>query len=100
MYRFIRTVTVKLAVNMPAALQFCNEVASHLNKSYNLDMKTGVEMFAGTKVYWFSEARTLDEMSQLNAKLMQDRGYWEILEKAKHLWVEGSMRDTIVNIIN
>lgn len=99
MYRFIRSVTVKNAASMPAALQFCIAVTSHLNKTYNLNMKTGAEMFGNTRVYWFYDVESIDAMGELNAKLMQDHPYWEILEKAKHLWVEGSGQDKVVKLI-
>lgn len=99
MYRFIRSAAVKSAVDMPGALQFCNEVTSHINKTYNMSMKTGAQMFGNTRVYWFFDMNSLEEMAQLNAKLMQDRPYWEILAKAKDLWVEGSLKDTVVTMI-
>ena len=99
MYRFIRTVTVKTAANMPAALQFCGEVTAHINKTYSMAMKGGVQMFGCAKVYWFFDVDNLDGMAQLNAKLTQDRAYWEILDKAKHLWLEGSGKDCVVKLL-
>jgi hypothetical protein len=99
MYHFIRSVTAKNAASMPAALQFCGEVTAYLNKNYGLNMKAGAQLFGGTKLYWFYEKGNLDEFAQLNAKLMQDRTYWEMLEKAKLLWLEGSMHDKIVTLI-
>lgn len=99
MYRFTRSVSVSTAANMPAAMQFCNEVTNHLNETYSLSMKAGAELFGAIKVYWFFDMDSLDGMSQLNSKLMQDRVYWSILEKAKHLWVEGSSKDRVVKLI-
>jgi hypothetical protein len=99
MYRFIRSVTVKTAASMPAALQFSNEVTSHINKTYSMAMKGGVQMFGCATVYWFIDVESLDAMSQFNTKLMQDRAYWDILDKAKPLWLEGSGKDRVVNLL-
>ena len=99
MYRFTRKVTIKVVAGVPGALQFCGEVTAHLNKTYGLAMKSGLEMFGHNRVYWYYDANSLDEIAQLNAKLMLDRSYWELLDKAKHLWLEGSAQDRIVKII-
>ena len=99
MYRFTRKVTIKVVAGVPGALQFCGEVTAHLNKTYGLAMKAGLEMFGHNRVYWFYDVNSLDEIAQLNSKLMLDRTYWEILDKAKHLWLEGSAQDRIVKII-
>ena len=99
MYRFTRKVTVKTVAAVPAALQFCGEVAAHLNKTYGLGMKTGIEMFGHNRVYWFYDADSLDAIAQLNARLMLDSPYWEMIEKAKQLWLEGSATDRIVKLL-
>jgi len=99
MYRFTRKVTIKTVAAVPAALQFCGEVAAHLNKTYGLSMKTGIEMFGHNRVYWFYDADSLDAIAQLNAKLMLDSPYWEMIEKARHLWLEGSAKDRIVKLL-
>jgi hypothetical protein len=99
MYRFTRSVSVNNAASMPAAMQFCNEVTKHLNEAYSLNMKAGAQLFGSAKVYWFFDMDSLDGMSQLNLKLMQDRVYGSILDKAKHLWVEGSGKDHVVKLI-
>ena len=99
MYRFTRSITVKLAADMPGALQFGNEVTAYLNKTYNMKINVGVELFGRARVHWSYDVASLDEVSQLNTSLMQDRSYWGIVEKAKHLWVEGSMNDRVVKLI-
>ncbi|HJV96836.1 MAG TPA: hypothetical protein VJ608_12400, partial [Albitalea sp.] len=93
------TATTKNAACMPAALQFGSEVASHFNKTYDVKMKVGAEMFGGSRVHWFFDADNLDQMAQLNSKLMQDRTYWALIDKSKDLWLEGSLEDKVVAII-
>jgi hypothetical protein len=41
---------------------------------------------------------SLDKITAINAKMMQDRDYLAMLEKAKALWLEGSYKDSIVII--
>ena len=64
-----------------------------------MKMNVGVEMFGKMRVYWSYDVASLDEVATINTSLMQDRAYWGFLEKAKHLWVEGSMNDRIVKLI-
>ena len=99
MYHFIRTVTVKLAADYPAALQFAGEVSAYLNKTYSLNMKFGMEIFGAGKIHWHFDTDSLDKISAVNTKLMQDREYIGLLEKFKSICVEGSLKDTLVRII-
>ena len=48
-------------------------------------MKFGVEMFGAVRVHWYFDAESLDEINQLNTTLLQDREYFEILNKARAL---------------
>jgi hypothetical protein len=99
MFRFTRTVTVKLAVNIPAALQWATEVTAYLNKAYALDMKFGIEIFGEGKIHWYIDTDSLDKLTAINGKLMQDREYNGLLEKARSLWLEGGLKDTVVKIV-
>jgi len=98
-YRFIRTATVKTGANAPAALQWAGEATAYLNKTYSLNLKYGMELFGSANVHWHFDTDSLDKASGINAKMMQDREYVGMLEKGKALWLEGSLRDTIVTIV-
>jgi hypothetical protein len=99
MYLFIHTVTVKLGADYPAALQFAGEVSAHLNKIYSLNIKFGVELFGTGKIHWHFDTDSSDKITALNAKLMQDREYLGLLEKYKSIWVEGSLKDILVKMV-
>ena len=99
MYRFIRTVTPRNAASIPAALQFSAEMTSHMNRTYGLSMKAGIEMFGDGHLHWHYEADSLNQMTEVNRKLMTDKAYWALLEQNKGLWVEGSMRDRVVSLM-
>ena len=96
MYQFIRTIEAKNAAAIPAALQFAAEVTAYVNKTYSLGLHCGIEMFSSATLHWFFQTDSLDKISALNSKLMKDREYAAILDKAKDLWVEGTFKDTIV----
>jgi len=93
MYCAIRTLTAK---DMAAAIQFAGEVTAYLNKQYSLNMKFGVEMFGAQTIHWHLESDSADKIHRLSAKLMQDPEYLALLEKYRHTWLEGSIKDTLV----
>lgn len=99
MYRFIRTVTVKTAANTPAAVQWAGEAAAYLNKACALNMKFGIEIFGAGKIHWYADTDSLDKLTAINAKMMQDREYIGLLEKGRGLWLEGALKDTVVAIV-
>jgi len=99
MYRFIRTVRPKTHADLAPALQWAGEVTAHVNKTYSLNLKYGTELFGKGRIHWHFDADSLDKISAINAKMMQDRDYMGLLVKGKALWVEGSAKDTIVVIL-
>ena len=64
-----------------------------------MNMKTGVQLFGGARLYWYFDAESLDKMTQLNATMMQDREYIQMLDKVRDHLVDGSLKDTIVTLI-
>jgi hypothetical protein len=98
MFLFMRTVEAKNAAMLPAALQFAAEVTTYVNKTYALGVKYGVEVFSGATLHWHFETDSLDKITAIHAKLMQDREYGALLMKGKDLWVDGTFKDTILTI--
>lgn len=98
MFRFERCATVKTASEVPAAVQFATEVTSYINKRHSIGMKFGIEVFGQASVHWYFDGESLDRMIQLNAALLKDRDYVGMLDRVKHIWVEGSIQDTVVEL--
>jgi hypothetical protein len=96
MYRYSRTVTIKNGASMPPALRAGAEVTAHLNKTYGLQMQIGAEFFGDLKIHWTCDIQNLDSMPQLNSKLLQDKAYWEIMEKIKPFVLDGSVQDRVI----
>ncbi len=96
MYRFIRTATARNASATSVALKAAADITAYVNRQYSLNMKHGIEVFGKQTVHWHFEADSIDKMLEMNARLMQDRDYSALLEKYKDVWVEGSLKDTLV----
>jgi hypothetical protein len=98
MFRFERRATAKTGADLPAALRVAAEITGYVSQKHGLKMKFGAELFGAPRVHFYFDADSLDKLVQLNASLMKDSDYLGITEKAKGLWVEGSLQDTIVNL--
>jgi hypothetical protein len=99
MYRFIRTARPRTTAHLAPAMEWAGEVTAHVNRSYSLNLKFGMELFGKGRIHWHFDADSLDKITAINAKMMQDRDYLGLLEKGKALWLEGSYRDSIVIIV-
>ncbi len=97
MYRFTRYATLQTGAVVPQAIGFAMELCGYLNKTYKVQVKAGMEMFGGMNLHWEMEIDSLDKLSEINTKLISDKAYWSMIEKGKDFWVEGSLRDQIVN---
>jgi hypothetical protein len=97
MYRFTRSATLLNATVVPQAIGWTMELNGYLNKTYKVNLKAGMEMFGSLKIHWEMEIDSLDKLSEINTKLIQDKTYFQMLEKGKEFWVNGSVQDCIVN---
>ncbi len=99
MYRFVRTVRPRTAANLAPALAWAAEVTAYVNRTYALNLKFGGELFGKGRIHWHFDTDSLDKISAVNAKMLQDREYQALLEKGKALWLEGSFKDGIVAML-
>ena len=98
MFKFTRKATVVNAADLPAAIGWAMEVNGYLKKTYQIDVTAGVELFGTPTVHWYFETDSLDKISALNQKMLQDKTYVALLEKARQLWLAGTMKDEIVQL--
>ncbi len=99
MFRFIRTVRPSTTANLAPGMKWAAEVTSYVNKTYALNLKFGAELFGEGRIHWHFDTDSLDKITAVNAKMLQDRDYQALLEKGKSLWLEGSFKDGIVVIV-
>lgn len=98
MYRFMRTVQARNAACIGPAVVFAASVCSHVNKTYKVDMHFGVEAFNQACIHWFLDFESVDKAMAMNRAMLQDHAYQKMLDQAQTLWLEGSLRDTLVNL--
>lgn len=98
MFRFERSVTLRNAADIATAVQFATEITAYVNKRHFLNMKFGVEHFGAPCVHWYFDNESLDKMTQVNADLLKDRDYLGMLDRVKGIWLDGSLKDTIVGL--
>lgn len=100
MYKITRTATLKNAAMLPKAVGWSKELTGFVNANYKgFDLNVGVEMFGKAAIHWSYQAKTLADLEAANLKLMQDQKYWSMIESGKDFWVEGSLKDTIVMVV-
>jgi hypothetical protein len=96
MYSFTRTATLQTASLQAKAIGFSMELTGYLNKTYGVNLRCGAEMFGGLQICWQMDIDSLDKMTQLFQKTMEDKNYMSMLEKGNEFWVPGSVKDTVV----
>ena len=101
MYRINRAATLKNMSVLPKAIGWSTELNKFVNDSYKgFNLKVGVEMFGEARLHWSYEAESLAKLEEANARLMTDKKYWAMIESGKEFWVEGSLKDTIVMVVD
>jgi hypothetical protein len=99
MIRFSRQLTLKNSSYVPKAMGWAGEFTGWMNEKYDLELKFGLEMFGGLKVTWFMDADSLGDVEAVNQKILADTEYWGWVEKSSEFWVNGSLKDTVVNVM-
>lgn len=98
MHRFTRSVRVKNAASMAAAIRFATEICTHVNKTYHAQMRFGTEVFGHARIHWFMDFDSVDASIAMNQNMLMDTDYQALLSKGKDLWVEGSLKDRLVKM--
>ena len=63
-------------------------------------MKFGAEGFNKGRVHWFYDFDSADKSAALGQALLKDLEYNALSNRAKGLWLDGSLEDTFVNLVN
>lgn len=100
MYQITRTATLKNASFIPKAIGWAKELNGFVNKNYpGFNLTVGMEMFGKTAIHWSYQSKSLADLEAANTKLMQDQKYWAMIESGKDFWLDGSLKDTIVMVV-
>lgn len=96
MYRFERSARIKPGKDRDA-LEFALKAAHHLEENYSLPIEVFTEYFGKTgTVYWHADYDELSSFERVTDKLRTDTTYNEILADVPDLFIEGSVKDTLL----
>lgn len=95
MIAFVRTAGV-LPGKTRAAIGFAHEVAAYMKSAYGVDLEV-LRPIGGNpqRIAWSARYKDLAALEAVNAKSLDDKGYWAIVNKGSDHFVAGSMHDTI-----
>jgi hypothetical protein len=98
MIRWTRTGRVTTG-KIPAAIQWAKEIAEYCNK-YNVKLSVYMDRFSdvGT-IRWFADLTDLAAWEKFESQLMADKEYWQKVNQAVDLFIEGSFHDTLMRAI-
>lgn len=97
MFRLRRSGTVSRGKALEAR-QWAKEVTEYVNENYApVSAQVYSEIFGDLgKVHWYIDYEDLATIEMYSARLLADEGYQVLLSKAADLFVEGSIRDTLI----
>jgi hypothetical protein len=82
------------------AIQWAKEITEWANKKYNLQMKVYLDYFGevGT-IRWFVDYENLAALEKVGDPILVDPEYWQRVNQAADLLIEGSSFDTVMRAI-
>ena len=98
MYRFVRTMTISVPSQIPAAMQFAAETTSYVNRTYGVNWKFGAQVYAEPVIHWHLDFENMDKFRDVVDRMYKDPEYWNVLQKGKGIFVEGSMKDALIRM--
>ena len=96
MVRWMRTARLARG-NMMTALSWAVEIAGYAEKSGGFPkIDVFVDSFGeGGTVRWMIDFDDLAALEKAQSQLRTNQEYWEKLEKAQHMFIEGSFYDVV-----
>jgi leucine carboxyl methyltransferase len=83
------------------AIRFAEEVTKYLDTKY--PERSGYvymeESGTATTIHWFGDYESLDAIKRIQSEILSDKQYLALLKKAQGLFVQGSVRDTLLTSI-
>ncbi len=82
------------------AMQWAKEVVEYVNTKHGGHLSVYYDAFGEyATIRWFVDEESLAVLEQKLGQLMTDQGYWQLVAKAKDLFIEGSIKDTVMRAI-
>jgi hypothetical protein len=97
MVRFIRS-AVPVIGHHPDAIAFGKEITEYVRAKYGTDTQLFVDS-EGT-LYWITDYQDHAAFGEVRTAIVSDPGYWEIVNRAKGLLLDGTIADTVINSVD
>jgi len=93
MVRNVKSADPKLGM-FPEAAQWAKEIAAYVKDKFQVE----IQLFADSlgTIYWVSDYADYAAYGTVRSQIVSDEGYWEMIKKARDLFVEGSVKDMVV----
>jgi len=84
----------------PQAMQWAKEIAEFANKKYKIQMGVYLDTFGqvGT-IRWYADYADLAALEKVRSQLLMDQEYWQKVNQATELFIQGSIYDTVMQAI-
>lgn len=97
MVRFIRS-AVPILGHHPDAIAFGKEITEYVRAKYGMNTQLFVDS-EGT-LYWISDYKDYGAYGEARNAILSDPGYWEIVNRAEGILLDGTMADTVINSVD
>jgi len=96
MVRFIRS-AVPVIGHHPDAVAFGKEITEYVRAKHGMNTQLFVD--SESTLYWISDYKDYAAYGEVRNAIASDPGYWEIVNKAKGILLDGSIADTVINSV-
>lgn len=97
-YRFNRTLLPAIG-KAAVARDLAARITNHLNDTLGMAIEWGAQVFGEGRIVWTAEYATMAAYEHDLEKLMGDDTYSDLIQETAGIFVEGSLKDTLVGIM-
>lgn len=100
MIRFQRCGKVKNG-KLQDGMQYAKEICEYINAKYApISVQAFNELFGDmTTIHFCADYEDLATLEKTHAKILADKGYWAIVNKAMDCYIDGSFQDRLISSI-
>lgn len=96
MVRFQRQALPKFG-KFPQAIQWAKVFAEYMTKNHAVNFRIFVE--SNGAIHWIADYPDYDALGRVRTKILSDSEYWGHISRASDLFVEGSINDSVMNLV-
>jgi hypothetical protein len=96
MIRFERTALPKIG-RMPQALQWARAFAGFMKERYGVEVRVFTE--SSGRLHWHADYTSWDAFGSVRQASVTDSDYWGHIGRAADIFVEGTLQDTLLILV-